>query len=135
MSASKAQCQCGQLSVEMPGLSPAIVACHCIDCQRRSGSPFGVAVYYPTGTLKISGVSKKYTRVTAAGGEFRAYFCPDCGSTVHMDGDKNAGMTGIPIGAIGDPDFQPPVRSVWEQSMHKWVSVDVARDHYPQGRP
>ena len=131
----EAQCQCGQLKVEIPGISPAIVACHCIDCQRRSGSPFGVAVYYPTDVLIISGNSKKYVRQTAAGGEFRNYFCPDCGSTVHMDGDKNKGMTGIPVGTTADPDFPPPVRSVWEQSMHKWVKIDPANDHYPQGRP
>lgn len=130
----QAQCQCGQLTVEMPGPSPAIVACHCIDCQRRSGSPFGVVVYYPTEMLKISGASKKYVRQTAAGGEFRTYFCPGCGSTVHMDGDKNVGMTGIPVGAIADPNFPPPLRSVWEQSMHKWVNIDPASDHFQQGR-
>lgn len=135
MAAMIAQCQCGQLQVEMPGPSPAVVACHCIDCQRRSGSPFGVAVYYPTAMLTISGTARLYTRTTAAGGEFRSYFCPDCGSTVHMDGDKNAGMTGIPVGALADPRFPPPVRSVWEQSMHEWVSIDIAGDHYPRGRP
>lgn len=130
----KAQCQCGQLRVETPAASPAIVACHCVDCQRRSGSPFGVAVYYPTEVLKITGKSCKYVRETASGGQFRTYFCRDCGSTVHMDGDKNAGISGIPVGAIADPDFPPPVRSVWEQSMHKWVKIDPASDHYPQGR-
>ena len=130
-----AQCQCGQLTVTMPGPSPAIVACHCIDCQRRSGSPFGVAVYYPTAALTIEGRSSKFARPTASGGEFRTYFCPDCGSTVHMDGDKNAGITGVPVGAIADPAFPPPIRSVWEQSMHDWVSIAPASDHFPQGRP
>lgn len=131
----RAQCQCGQLSIDLPGHSPAIVACHCIDCQRRSGSPFGVAVYYPKEALTINGTASTYVRDTALGGKFRNYFCPRCGSTVHMDGDKNPGMTGIPIGAIADPGFPPPVRSVWEQSMHSWVNIATATDHYPQGRP
>jgi hypothetical protein len=51
-----------------------------------------------------------------------------------MDGDKNKGMTGIPVGVIADPDFPPPVRSVWEQSMHKWVKIDAVSEHYQQGR-
>lgn len=130
----KAQCQCGQLSVETTQPSSAIVACHCIDCQRRSGSPFGTAVYHPTETLKITGVSKKYVRSTALGGEFRTYFCTDCGSTVFMDGDKNAGITGIPVGAFGDKDFPAPVRSVWEQTMHHWVKIDCVSQHFLQGR-
>ncbi len=130
-----ARCQCGQLTVTGPGPSPAIVACHCIDCQRRSGSPFGVAVYYPTESLAVSGRSTEYSRATAAGGQFRTHFCPDCGSTVHMDGDKNPGMSGIPVGAFADPSFPPPIRSVWERYKHDWVSIASAVDHFPQGRP
>ncbi|SIO03838.1 Uncharacterized conserved protein [Parasphingorhabdus marina DSM 22363] len=131
----QAQCQCGQLTVRLPGPSPAIVACHCIDCQRRSGSPFGVAVYHPTENLQITGQSKQYVRETASGGEFRTDFCPQCGSTVLMSGDKNPGLTGIPVGAIADPDFPPPVRSVWEESMHEWVTIETALEHFDQGRP
>ena len=51
-----------------------------------------------------------------------------------MDGDKNPSMTGVPVGAIADPEFPPPIRSVWEQSMHKWINIDPASDHYPKGR-
>lgn len=131
----QAQCQCGQLKVQAPESSPAIVACHCIDCQRRSGSPFGVAVYHPTETLKITGQSKPYIRKTAAGGEFQTNFCPECGSTVFMSGDKNPGLTGVPVGAIASPAFPPPVRSVWEQSMHDWVTISPASEHFDRGRP
>ena len=92
-------------------------------------------MYFPTALVKTTGAAKKYARKTAAGGEFRTYFCPECGSTVYMDGDKNAGITGIPVGAIADPNFPPPIRSVWEQSMHKWVKIDPAGDHFPKGRP
>jgi hypothetical protein len=42
-----AQCQCGQLSAAISGTTEQIVACHCTDCQRRSGSPFGVVAYFP----------------------------------------------------------------------------------------
>lgn len=130
----QAQCQCGQLQVETPEQSENIVACHCIDCQRRSGSPFGTAAYYPTEVLRITGISKMYTRKTAKGGEFRTHFCPECGATVHMDGDTYKGMTGIPVGAFANPDFPPPARSVWEQAMHQWVRLDCTADHYQQGR-
>lgn len=60
----KAECQCGQLTVELPGPSPAVVACHCTDCQRRSGSPFGVLAYYPANQLAIAVEAKRYERPT-----------------------------------------------------------------------
>lgn len=130
----KAQCQCGQITVEAAGSSPAVVACHCIDCQRRSGSPFGVAAYYPTEALTIKGAAKKYTRATALGGEFHTYFCPNCGTSVYQHGDKNPQVTGVTIGAIADPDFPAPIRSVWEQSKLDWVTIPTATEHHPRGR-
>lgn len=58
----KAECQCGQLTVELPGLTPAVIACHCIACQRRTGSPFGLMAYYPADRLTIDGDARSYER-------------------------------------------------------------------------
>jgi hypothetical protein len=85
--------------------------------------------------VSISGASKEYRRPTAAGGEFRSFFCPDCGTSVFWNTDKHPHMTGIAVGAIADPTYPAPIRSVWEESMHKWISIDPASEHHPQGRP
>ncbi|VXC88085.1 GFA family protein [Sphingomonas sp. AX6] len=112
----KAQCQCGQLIVTMPGPTVAVVACHCIACQRRTGSPVGVAAYYPDSQVIVSGQSKRFERPTALGATLENFFCPDCGSTVYFRGSKNAGVTGIPIGAFVDPNAMVPIRSVGAES-------------------
>lgn len=130
----RAECQCGQLSVELLGPTTAVVACHCIACQRRSGSPFGVLAYYPTDQLTMSGEAKRFKRQTDEGNSFENFFCPECGSTVYARAGKHLTMIGIPVGAIADPDFQAPVRSVWEQSKHKWVAVPGEVQHFPKGR-
>jgi hypothetical protein len=131
----KAECQCGKLSAELPGPTPAVVACHCIDCQRRSGSPFGVLAYYAADQVAISGNPKRFVRPTAGGGAFESYFCPDCGSTVYVKAAKHPALIGIAVGAIADPGFPPPIRSVWEQSKHGWVNLPDGIEHTPQGRP
>jgi hypothetical protein len=130
----EATCQCGQLKVRMPGPTLAVVACHCVACQRRTGSPFGVAAYYPDDQVLVEGVSKRHVRKTALGGDFENFFCPDCGSTVFFRGSKNVGLTGVAIGAISDDHTMAPIRSVWEQSMHRWVTIPTAVEHFPQGR-
>ena len=130
----KAQCQCGQLNVEVPGPSAAVVACHCIACQRRTGSPFGAAAYYPNDQVHVTGVSVRYDRATDLGGAFENHFCPDCGATVFFRGSKNAGVTGVAIGAFVDHHEMAPVRSVWEQSKHPWVSIPTALQHFDRGR-
>lgn len=128
----EARCQCGQLSATLPGPTPAVVACHCIACQRRSGSPFGVLAYYLADQVAVSGAAVRFERDTDEGRRFETFFCGTCGSTVYTLAQKHPGMIGVPVGAIADPAYQPPIRSVWEQTMHAWVTIPAAQ-HFPQG--
>ena len=130
----RALCQCGQLTADLPPSAPAVVACHCIYCQRRTGSPFGVLAYYPADQVVVSGEAKRFTRPTASGARFETVFCPHCGSTLAGIASKHPGLIGIAVGAVADPHFPPPVRSVWETSMHPWVRMPDDVQHFPEGR-
>jgi hypothetical protein len=129
-----ARCQCGQLAVNLPGPSSSVVACHCSDCQRRSGSPFGVLAYYADDSIKITGEATRYQRPTATGGTFETFFCPTCGSTVYARAGKHPTLIGIAVGAICDPTYPAPVRSVWEEGKHDWVVIPEPAQHFPRGR-
>jgi hypothetical protein len=112
----------------------AVVICHCFACQKRSGSPFGEAAYYPHEQVVIAGRSRQFTRSTNAGGTFDQFFCPECGTTVFMRGAKNPDVTGIPIGLFDDAHTMQPVRSVWEDRLHGWVAVPEDIQHFPRAR-
>src|SRR5260370_20246989 len=79
-----ARCSCGAVTLSLPvEPSKLVVACHCIDCQRRTGAPFGVGAYYPAEVVTISGTSKEFTHAAASGGTIHNYFFSPCGSTGH----------------------------------------------------
>ena len=128
----EARCSCGALALSLPEPSRLVVACHCLDCQRRTGAPFGVGAFYLVEAVTISGTPKPYVRTAASGGKVSNYFCPDCGSTVYWQADNLPAMMGVAVGAIADPDFPSPVRSVFEQSKHGWVEIAGA-EHFQQG--
>ncbi len=90
--------------------------------------------YYPADRISIVGAAKRFVRSTDEGNRFETFFCSNCGSTVYVKAGKHPAMIGVAVGAIADPDFQAPVRSVWEQSMHRWVSIPGAVQHFPKGR-
>ena len=129
----RAECQCGRLSVDLPRSAAATAACHCIYCQRRTGSPFGVCAYYPADQITINGKAKRFERPTANGGLVEWFFCPECGSSVCGTMSNQPTIAVVPVGAIADPDFQAPQISAWEQSMHRWVTMPSNIQHWSQG--
>lgn len=129
-----AHCNCGALRAEVEGAPDAVVACHCTDCQRRTGSVLGVGAYYPKDRVKITGESREFVRGTASGGRFHQHFCTTCGTTLFWTVASKPGSIGIAVGGFADPSFAPPERSVWEQTHHAWLGLPGEIPHFPKGR-
>jgi len=115
------------------GEPAGVVACHCLACQRRTGSVLGVGAYFPRENVELRGETREFVRPTDAGNLFVTHFCPVCGTSMHWHSDRNQGMVGVAVGAFGDPSFPAPVRSVWEQTRHGWVEVPCEL-HFEKGR-
>ncbi len=129
-----AQCCCGAIALTLAEPSQLVVACHCIACQRRTGAPFSVGAFYRAEAVTISGTARQFSRAADSGAMVHAYFCPTCGSTVYWKAERLPSMIGVAVGAMADPNFPAPARSVFEQSKHAWIEIDAAGlEHYPQG--
>jgi len=125
----QAACSCGQLTVDVEGEPVRVSVCHCLACQRRTGSVFGTQSRWLEENVRIEGRHTDYTRISDEG-EPRTYsFCPECGSTVFFRLEPEGGVIAIPVGAFADPDFPPPVRSIWEERMHSWVVMPDGVEH------
>jgi hypothetical protein len=125
MARREATCSCGQLRVEVDGDPVRVSVCHCLACQRRTGSAFGYQARWPVHSARITGASRQYLRVSDDGEEERRFhFCPECGATVYYFTDPE--QVAIPVGVLGDPGFPPPTVSVWESRKHAWVTLPAA---------
>ena len=131
----QASCQCGTLTAAVDdGAEPTVVACHCIDCQKRSGSPFGSMAYYPREAVAVSGQAREYSRPTDSGNTYTTGFCPTCGSTLYGKASAFPDIVGVTVGMISDPALPAPVRSVYEQSRHHWVAMPDETACFERGR-
>ena len=54
MAERRAACSCGQLST-VEGDPVPISMCHCLACQRRTGSAFGIQARFPAERVRIDG--------------------------------------------------------------------------------
>jgi hypothetical protein len=125
-----AACSCGKLTVATRGEPVRISMCHCLACQRRTGSVFGAQARFPAAAVSITGASTEYVRVGDSGGVARFHFCPECGATVFYRLDAVADHVAVPVGAFADPAFPPPRVSVYEARRHPWVHVPDGIEHF-----
>ncbi|MEM9631987.1 MAG: GFA family protein [Pseudomonadota bacterium] len=123
MNTRHASCRCGQLRAVCQGEPVRVSVCHCLECQKRSGSAFATQARWPDENVVLSGDYKEWSRIADSGHKATYSFCPDCGSTLAYVIEGWPGVTAIPVGAFADPDFPPPRFSVYEHRKHAWAQV------------
>jgi hypothetical protein len=125
MQTRTASCACGALTVACEGEPALVSACHCLDCQRRTGSAFGVAVFFAREKVHPEGASKSFSRTSDTGSGVTFHFCRDCGSTVWWEPARKPDVVAVALGAFADPTFPAPIQAVFEERKHPWVTLDV----------
>src|SRR5258705_8682366 len=103
MASRDAACSCGQLRLEAAGEPVRISMCHCLACQRRTGSAFAMQARFPASEVHVFGHFTEYTRTSDLGEKRTFNFCPECGVTVFYTTEDAADVVAVPIGAFADP--------------------------------
>jgi hypothetical protein len=116
-----AACSCGQLRVTCTGEPVRLSMCHCLECQKRTGAPFGVQARFPRAQMMIEGTATEFARVGEQGNTITLRFCAICGSTVYWTMSNQPDLVAVAVGNFADPDFPAPRVSVYESRRHSWV--------------
>ena len=121
MTEHHASCSCGQLRLVARGDPIRVSVCHCLACQRRTGSTYGAQARFPAADVEIHGASTEYVRIGDEGCRLVFRFCPSCGATVYYTIDEDPELVAVPVGAFADPSFPPPRAFVYGSRRHPWV--------------
>ena len=125
MTSRLASCSCGQLRLTCEGEPLRISICHCLECQKRTGSVFAVQARYPREAVAAEGVSSQWRRTGDSGGTATFHFCATCASIVYWE---FPGFVAVAVGAFADPAFPPPTVSVYDDRRHPWAFAAGALD-------
>ena len=123
MTVRVATCRCEQLRAICTGEPVRVSVCHCLACQKRSGSAFAVQARWPDERVELTGEFKEWSQAGDSGACATFRFCATCGATVAYVNESMPGVTAIAIGAFADPNFPPPRFSVYEERKHGWVAI------------
>jgi hypothetical protein len=128
-------CQCGGVRVSTTGEPQRVGVCHCLACQRRTGSMHGFNAYFRKDQVRIAGESSRFTREAQDGRRLTNHFCPRCGTTAYWEADAFPGVLGVAVGIFGEQRFPAPQYSVWDERMHHWVRLPESIPHFARNRP
>ena len=120
-----ATCSCGQLKVRCAGEPISVSLCHCLACQKRTGSTYGIAAFFARDQVHASGEEARYTRPSGSEFDITFRFCPNCGSTVLWEPSRKPETIAVAVGAFADPAFPPPSKAVNEEHRHRWVEMTI----------
>ena len=129
-------CHCGAIQYEAEVAPDGVSICHCVDCQKLTGSAFRLTVAATEENFRLkAGTPRVYVKTAESGAKRAQAFCADCGSPIYAtsvgDGPK---VYGLRVGTIRQRQELAPARQVWRRSALTWVpEMDDLETHDGQG--
>jgi hypothetical protein len=112
-------CACGAIRYEIAAMPLLLYACHCTDCQRRSGSAFALNMPVASKTLRIVKGTPTGWR---SGGTTTSWFCGDCGCRIYGERDERPDAMTIRAGTLDDTTWLRPAAHIFMRSAQPWES-------------
>ena len=120
MTTRDAACACGDFRLTLEGEPLLVSTCCCTRCQRRTGSFFGVTVYFrPEQLVSREGTASTFQR---QGSPTVFHFCPRCGSSLLWIPQDEDDIIGVAGGAFADPALPGPHRMTHTGTGHPFVT-------------
>ena len=117
-------CQCGAIRYEVIGEPRLVVVCHCTDCQRQSGSAFGMTMVVDEADFRvIHGEPKTFASKSDTGRAKLGAFCPDCGTRIYHKPEWRRGKVSVKPGTLDDASWLRPQVHIWTSSKQGWIII------------
>ena len=124
-------CLCGQVRYQVEGDPVLNGVCHCRYCQCRTGSAFGVNIYFHKDKVSVrSGKMKSFRFQTESDHYFLTEFCSNCGTTVFLKPELAGENIGIAAGTFDPPTFWlSPTVEVFTRNKAKFFETNILKKY------
>ncbi|KAL1668079.1 Mss4-like protein [Schizophyllum commune] len=121
-------CLCGAVQYELTGEPFTHLVCHCVNCQKVTGSAFASNVFFnkeQVSVIKGKEALKEYADPhTQSGKPYHRAFCGKCGSFVLGFPEQNPKIAIVASGSL-DAEYQGkwgPRKELFTQCKRPWLS-------------
>lgn len=110
-------CLCGAVRYTVRAEPLTLYACHCTDCQRRTGGAFALSMVVPRGAVSLEKGEPVDYRVTMDDGRIKTgKTCTVCGVRLWGEPVKAPQIAIVQPGTLDDTSWIRPVAHIWTRS-------------------
>lgn len=115
-------CECGLVKYTLTEDSLHIYACHCLNCQTRSGSAFAEHAMVHVSGFVCEGQTVAHVRA-ANNIQFEEIFCGTCYTRIFNRNSALPDMVFLRAGTLSESQGLEPIAHIWTTRKQHWVSL------------
>ncbi len=127
-------CLCGAVRYEVDGPMAPIQLCHCRQCRKAQGGPFGANIPVAAADFRLIGGADALRDYRASPGK-RRVFCGRCGSPIFSQRDGTPEVLRLRAGSLDDAEGLSVGLHAQTASAAAWWPIDDELPSYPGAAP
>ena len=117
-------CACGAVRYRLTSPPMFVNCCHCLDCQRQTGSAFAINAIIETDRIDVTqGDIAIATVPTDSGRPLDIHGCATCGTSLWSDYGRRPTVRFVRVGTLDDPGALSPNAHIFTRSKQPWVGL------------
>ena len=117
------KCLCGAVQFRLTEEPLTLYACHCTDCQKRSGSAFGLSLWVHRAAIQVIEGRPELNESAPEDGRVRQRrICAKCATQLWSEPKLRPEISVVRAGTLLDTSWLRPVAHVWTRSAQPWFA-------------
>ena len=117
-------CSCGAVRYRLKTGPMFVHCCHCLDCQRQTGSAFAINALIETDRIAmLKGAPVPVSMPTDSGRPHDIHRCAACQTALWSDYGRRPALRFVRVGTLDDPSALPPDVHIFTRSKQPWVGL------------
>jgi len=117
-------CLCGAVRyVLKEGFRFRPYACHCTDCQSRTGSAFSEHMFFARADLSIEGELDAGVMTQPSGAVSSIWGCAECKARIFAENSTRPGFGSLRCGTLDRSSEVVPAAHLWVRSKQSWIVI------------
>jgi hypothetical protein len=127
-------CSCGAIRYALTAPPLIVHACHCLDCQRITGSAFVINVWIERRFVEVSGAPRSFRLPGGTGKHHDVFFCDTCGTFLWSHYQIAPGdALFVRAGTLDTPHAVRPDVHIFTRSKVPWLRLPEDVPSFPAG--